>query len=387
LQSGETSSRLEIAQVATRADWREFHRLPYRVYAGDPNWIAPILLERKFHFHPKHNPFFQHAEAAFWLARRDGQAVGRISAQIDSLHLARYRDATGHFGFIEAVDDSEVFASLLGAAETWLKGKGMRRILGPVSFSMWDQPGVLVEGFGTPPSVLMGHARPYFATRIAETGYAPAEDIIAYDYTRDMVLPPALERVLERAQRRGEITLRDMRMDSKHVDDDVALMLDIVNDAWSDNWGFVPMTKAEGADMASMLKLVLKPEDVAIAEYGGEAVAFVMTIPDLNEAARDLDGRLFPLGWIKLLWRVKVKGTRKVRMALMGVRKALQTSPLGAALALAIIKRVRDHHVARGVANGELSWVLDRNKGVKHVIQLTGAKPSKRYRIFEKVLS
>ena len=380
------NSAIEITPVVTPADWRAFHRVPYLVYAGDPNWIAPLLLERKFHFHPKHNPFFQHAQAAFWLARRGGQAVGRITAQIDSLHLERYKDATGHFGFIEAIDDPQVFAALLRTAEGWLRDKGMKRVLGPVSFSMWDQPGVLVEGFDTPPSVLMSHARPWFGPRIAEQGYAQVEDIIAYDYTRDMNFPPAVQTVLERARQRGEITVRNMHMDSKRVDGEVALMLDIVNDAWSDNWGFVAMTDAEAADMATMLKMILKPRDVAIAEYKGEPMAFVMTIPDMNEAARDLNGHLFPFGIFKLLWRLKVTGTRKVRMALMGVRKSLQASPLGAALALAVIKDVRDYHVARGATNGELSWVLDRNEAVKHVVAWAGAKPYKRYRIYGKAL-
>ena len=378
---------IEIVPVTTKADWHEFHHLPYRVYAGDPNWIAPLLLERKFHFSPKHNPFFEHAKAAFWLAKRDGQTVGRISAQIDSLHLERYQDATGHFGFIEAMDDPEVFAALLKTAEDWLKAQGMKRVLGPVSFSMWDQPGALVEGFDTPASVLMAYSRPYFAPRIAQNGYSQIEDLICYDYTRDMNFPPTVLKILDRAQRRGEVTLRNMNMDSKHVDAEVALMLDIVNDAWSDNWGFVPMTKAEAADMATMLKMILKPKDVCIAEYKGEPMAFVMTIPDMNEAARDLNGHLFPFGIFKLLWRMKVKGTKKVRMALMGVRKSIQTTPIGAALALGVIKNVRDYHVARGATNGELSWVLDRNERVKHVVELAGAKPYKRYRIFEKVLS
>ena len=175
--------------MVTPADWREFHRLPYLVYAGDPHWIAPLLLERKFHFQPKHNPFFQHAEVAFWLARQNGRAVGRITAQIDALHLERYGDATGHFGFIEAIDDPQVFAALLRTAEGWLRDKGMKRVLGPVSFAMWDQPGVLIEGFDSPPSVLMSHARPWFGPRIAETGYAQVEDLIAYEYDPRLEFP------------------------------------------------------------------------------------------------------------------------------------------------------------------------------------------------------
>jgi GNAT superfamily N-acetyltransferase len=375
---------VEIAPVVTRAQWRDFHRLPYRVYRDDPNWVAPLLLERKFHFLPKHNPFFEHATATFFLACRDGSPVGRISAQIDRLHLERYSDATGHFGFIEAVDDEGVFAGLLAAAEGWLRERGIRHVLGPVSFSLWDQPGLLVEGFDTPPYVMMGHARPYFAKHIEAAGYRGVEDLIAYRYGPQMAVPLSMRRILDRALRRGDIVVRTIRMDKRHVDEEIALLLDIINDAWSDNWGFVAMTKAEIDDLAGILKLLLRPGDVAIAEYQGKPVAFAAVFPNLNEAARDLDGRLWPLGWAKLLWRLKVRRPRSVRMPMMGVRKALQTKPIGAALALAVIQATRTFVFGHGVVDSELSWILERNEGVRHVIELVGGVPYKRYRIYEK---
>ena len=160
-----------VAPVEGKAMWRAFHLLPHSLYKDDPNFVPPLLLERGIHFDPKHNPFFQHAKAAFWLATRDGVPVGRITAQVDSLHLERYKDATGHFGFIEATDDREVFAALLQTAEAWLKAQGMERCVGPVSFSMWDEPGLLVEGFDRPPAVLMAHALPYYQGHIAALGY------------------------------------------------------------------------------------------------------------------------------------------------------------------------------------------------------------------------
>jgi hypothetical protein len=375
---------VDITPVRTDAQWRDFHHLPFRVYRDDPQWVPPLLLERKLHFTPKHNPFFQHAEAEFFLATRDGKPVGRITAQIDQLHLARYGDATGHFGFIEAIDDAAVFAGLIAKAEQWLGAKGMTRVLGPVSFSMWDQPGLLVEGFETPPSVLMGHALPYFAGHIERAGYRPAEDLIAYRYGPEMAVPDAMRRVLDRALKRGELTVRNIRKDKKHVDDEIALLLDIINDAWSDNWGYVEMTKAEVDDLAGLLKFLLRPGDVAIAEYRGQPAAFAAIFPNLNEAIADLNGRLFPLGWAKLLWRMKVRRTKTARMPLMGVRKALQTSPVGAALALAVIESVRNFNFAHGVVDSELSWVLARNQRVQHVISLVGAKPYKRYRVYEK---
>ncbi len=377
---------VQIVPVTTKAQWRDFHQLPHRIYQGDPNWIPPLLLERKLHFTPKHNPFFEHARAAFWLAYENGEPVGRITAQIDDLHLATHKDSTGHFGFIEAIDDPAVFAALLSTAEKWLRDAGMKRVVGPVSFSMWDLAGLLVEGFDTPPYVMMGHALPYFAQHISAAGYVTAEDLIAYRYTPDMEFPPLALRILERAQKRGELTLRNIRMDKAHFASEVDLMLDILNDAWSDNWGFVPMTKAEIADLAGILKLLLRPGDVAIAEYRGEAAAFSVIFPNLNEAIRDLGGRLAPFGWAKLLWRMKVKRPKTARMPLMGVRKSLQTSPIGAALALSVIRSVREFNFSRGVESSELSWILDRNEAVKHVIAMVGAEPYKRYRIYEKPL-
>jgi hypothetical protein len=379
------NAALRIVPVETQAQWHDFHHLLFKIYAQDPKWVAPLLLERKFHFQAKHNPFFQHAKAAFFLAYRGKEPVGRITAQIDQLHLERYNDATGHFGFLEAVDDAEVFAALIAKAEDWLREQGMTRAIGPVSFSLWDQPGLLVEGFNTPPSVMMGHHLPYYEKHVLAAGYHKAEDLIAYRYGPDA--PTAtLEKLLARAMRSGEITLRNIRMDKAHFDSEIAMMLDIINDAWSDNWGYVPMTKAEIDDMAGILKVLLRPGDVAIAEYQGKPAAFAAIFPNLNEAIRDMNGRLFPFNIFKLLWRMKVSRTRTARMPMMGVRKALQTSPIGAALALSVIKSVRDFNFARGVVDSELSWILARNARVRHVIEMVGGVPYKTYRVYEKPL-
>jgi hypothetical protein len=379
------NAALRIVPVETAAQWHDFHHLLFKIYAHDPQWVAPLLLERKFHFQAKHNPYFQHAKAAFFLAYRGKEPVGRITAQIDRLHLERYNDATGHFGFLEAVDDAEVFAALIAAAEGWLRENGMRRAIGPVSFSLWDQPGLLVDGFDTPPSVMMGHHLPYYEKHIVAAGYRTAEDLIAYRYGPDA--PTAtLEKLLARAMRRGEITLRNIRMDKKYFDSEIAMMLDIINDAWSDNWGYVPMTKAEIDDMAGILKVLLRPGDVAIAEYQGKPAAFAAIFPNLNEAIRDMNGRLFPFNIFKLLWRMKVSRTKTARMPMMGVRKSLQASPIGAALALSVIKSVRDFNFARGVVDSELSWILARNTRVRHVIEMVGGVPYKTYRVYEKPL-
>jgi hypothetical protein len=379
------SSPIQIVAVETPKQWHDFHHLPFKVYADDPQWVPPLLIERKFHFMPKHNPYFKHAKATFFLAYRQGVAVGRITAQIDQLHLDRYQDATGHFGFIEAMDDAEVFAALLGAAENWLRGEGMKRVIGPVSFSLWDQPGLLVDGFDTPPYMMMAHARPYFAGHVTANGYQAAEDLIAYRYGPDAPTD-MLKKLLDRSLRRGEITLRTIRMDKKNFDSEVSMLLDIINDAWSDNWGFVHMTRAEIDDLSGILKLLLRPGDVAIAEYQGKPAAFAAIFPNLNEAIRDMNGRLLPFNWAKLLWRMKVSRPKTARMPMMGVRKSLQASPVGAALALSVIQSVRDFNFSRGVTDSELSWILARNTRVRHVIEMVGGVPYKTYRVYEKPL-
>ena len=380
------SAQLAVLPVQTHRHWRDFHRLPSRIYGNDPNWVQPLRLERKLHFGQNHNPFFKHAKTSFWLAYRNGEPVGRVSAQIDSLHLARFADETGHFGFIEGIDDASVFRALLKEAESWLRNNGLARILGPVSFSMWDQPGLLIEGFDTPPSVMMGHALPYFSRHIEAAGYTRIQDLLAYHYPADTPLPETAERIVARAKRQGDITLRTIRKDRKHFHSELALILDIINDAWADNWGFVAMTQAEAEHLGAVFRFLLQANDVAIAEHKGQAAAFALFIPNLNEAIADLRGRLVPFGWIKLLWRLKMAGTRSVRLPLMGVRKALQNSSVGAALALSVIDATRSFQVARGVKQGELSWVLDQNDRMKHILQILGARAYKRYRIYEKPL-
>jgi hypothetical protein len=378
------SGNIEITPVRSKADWHAFHHLPYGIYAQDPNWVPPLLLERRFHFNPKHNPYFQHAKAEFFLARRDGEPVGRITAQVDRLHQERYRDATGHFGFIEAIDDQAVFDALLKAAGDWLRGEGMKRAIGPVSFSMWDQPGLLVDGFDTPPQVMMNHHLRYYGGRIETNGYAKVEDLIAYSYG-PQTHSDKFEKLMTRAMRGGDITLRNIHMD-KRFRGEVAMLLDIINDAWSDNWGYVPMTKAEIDDLAGILKFLLRPGDVCIAEYKGEPAAFTAIFPNLNEAIRDMKGRLFPFNWIKLIWRMKVVRPKTSRMPMMGVRKSVQTSSIGAAMAVAVIHTAREFNFSRGVTGGELSWILERNSRVRHVIEMVGGVPYKTYRLYEKAI-
>lgn len=377
---------ISLLPAESKSDWRDFHHLPHVVYRDDPNWVPPLFLERKFHFQPGHNAFFKHAKGAFFLARKDGVPVGRITAQIDALHLAQHNDATGHFGFLEAFDDQEVFDALLTAAENWLKTEGMARALGPVSFNMWDEPGLLIEGFETPPNVLMGHHRPYYQHRIAAAGYTKCEDLLAFEYPVKRPFSEQLQRLIATAQKKNSFVFRPARMDKKSFPGEVALIRDIINDAWAENWGFVPMTEAEVEEIATLFKVFLKPDALVIGEYEGEPIGVAMMLPNINECIRDLKGKLFPLGILKMLWRLKVKGVRSGRLALMGVRRRYWNSPVGAIIALMMIQSCQKSSFAANVETCELSWILDSNERIKKVVGMFGATVNKRYRIFEKTL-
>jgi hypothetical protein len=251
---------------------------------------------------------------------------------------------------------------------------------------MWDQPGLLVDGFGTPPSVMMNHHLPYYGPRIEAHGYQKTEDLICYWYEKSAPLDN-MNRLVARGLRDGGVTLRNIRMDKDHFNSEIAMMLDIINDAWSDNWGYVPMTKAEIDDMAGILKVLLRPGDVAIAEYHGKPAAFAAIFPNLNEAARGMKGRLFPFNIFKLLWRLKVARTKTARMPMMGVRKEFQNSSLGGALAMAVIRSVRDFNMDQhDVTGAELSWILARNRRVRHIIEMVGGREYKTYRVYERAI-
>jgi hypothetical protein len=377
------SSELRLQRVENRRALKQFVLLPARLHADDRNWVQPLMFERLEHLNPKRNPWFDHAEVAFWLACRAGRPVGRISAQVDHLHLERHADATGHFGFLEAEDDAEVFAALFEAAEAWLKARGMRRVTGPFSLSINDESGLLVEGFETPPYVMMGHAPRYYGPRVEEQGYRSAKNLIAYII--DVTVPPLrAKRMLDRLGQGAGVSFRPI--DTRRFDEELQIIVDIFNEAWSDNWSFVPMTPAEVRYMGKNLKPIVRPEHVWIGEVEGEPAAMTVALPNLNEAIADLNGRLLPFGWAKLLWRLKIRGTRTGRMVLMGVRKRYHGTPRGAALAIGVVEAIRSWHAAHGAKQAELSWVLEDNRPVRDMIELVGGHAYKTYRVYEKSL-
>jgi hypothetical protein len=375
------SGPLRIQYVAGREALNDFIRLPWPLYKDDPMWVPPLLLERRMHLSPK-NPFFEHAKYRSWIAYRDKKPVGRISAQIDRLHLDRYQNATGFFGMLEAEDHSEIFQTLMNTAETWLRNQGMRRISGPFNLSINQELGLLVEGFGTPPSMMMGHARPYYADRIEENGYRKEKDLLAYIIDSDFKHCAAMKTVTGRAKKR--VHTRSLR--KSRFGEELQIIRDIFNDAWSQNWGFVPFTNREFEHLGKDLKLLVDEELVKIAEVDGEPAAFIVVLPNINEAIQDLNGRLLPFGWLKLLWRLKVKYPITARIPLMGVRSRYHDSLMGAALSFMVIGAVQDHGIKRGIKKVELSWILEDNMGMRNIIESIGGRVYKTYRIYGKEL-
>jgi hypothetical protein len=367
--------------VASRHDIGVFIDVPWRIYIDDPMWVPPLRLERRFHF-SRFNPFFKHGEWQAWIAYRNNQPVGRISAQIDQLHRQRYGPETGHFGLFECIDDLEVAAVLMRAAEEWLAARHTRHVTGPFNLSINQECGVLVDGFDTPPMVMMPHSRRWYGRLLEEQGYRPVKDLLAYWVEVDFKVPRLMSALI--AKFSDQVRLRPLRRDK--FSEEMEILRDIFNDAWSENWGFVPVTKAEFAELGTSLRLLVPDDCIQIAEVDGVPSAFMVALPNLNEIFAELDGSLFPFGWVKLS-RIKSKGAvRTGRIPLMGVRKQFHNTPLGMALAFMVIDAPKKLARAVGVEAVELSWVLEDNKPMRAVLDSLGCREYKRYRIYGKTL-
>ena len=373
-----------ISPVESTADRRAFVDFAWRVYADDPAWIPPLKDEVHGLLTPGRNPWFGHARAQLWLARRDGEVVGRISAQVDDLVQQHMGSGTGQWGMFEALD-GEVAALLIATAEEWLRAQGMTRALGPISLSIWDEPGLEIEGFDEPPTAMMGHHKPEYAGWIEAAGYSKCKDLLTYEVDIRHWNDPMIHRLIAMGERNPRIRIRTI--DKSRFDEEGRLVLNLLNDAWSANWGYVPLTEAEIAYAAKKLKPIIYEDLVRVAEVDGEPVAFMITLPDINELIKDLDGRLFPFGWAKLLWRLRKPRTRRVRVPLMGVARKLHGTRIASQLAFMLIEYTRRDCVTKyGVELGEFGWILEDNKGMLSIAQLPGARVNHRFRIYEKAL-
>ncbi|WP_394835130.1 hypothetical protein LVJ94_52390 [Pendulispora rubella] len=374
---------IEVRQIGEGGNLSDFLNVVDSIYAGDPQYIRPLDMFVKDQLNTKKNPFFEHGEAAFFTAHRHGECVGRISASIDREHLDRYKDDTGFFGFLDTIDDPDVARALIDKAESWLKARGIKRARGPFSLSINEESGCLVKGFDTPPVFLCSHHRPYQGGLIEQAGYAKAKDLFGWKYmVSDMT--PRVKRGHDEIRALPEVTSRMGSL--KDIERDVGIFVDVFNDAWSDNWGFVPFTRNEVRKMAADFKLILQPEITRIVSIDGEPAAVAVTLPNLNEMIPDLRGSLFPFGWAKLLYRLKVQGPRSARLIILGVRRKYRNVRKYAGLSAFLYGELALSGKRIGIEWGELGWTLEDNGAVNAGIKVMGGKNYKTYRIYEKSL-
>jgi hypothetical protein len=378
------SQTITISPVSTKAERRAFVNFAWDVYRDDPAWVPPLKDEVHGLLDPKKNPWFGHGRAALWVALRDGTIVGRISAQVDDLVQEHMQAGLGQWGMFEALD-GEAAAALIATAEDWLRDQGMSAALGPISISIWDEPGLLIEGFDQPPMAMMGHHRPAYRAWIEAAGYSKAKDLLTYDLDIAKDQPTLIKRMVAATEKNPRIRIRNV--DKSNFARDSAIILGLLNDAWSDNWGFVPLTDAEIAYAGKKLKPIIFEDLVRIAELDGEPVAFMLTIPDINEMTADLNGELFPFGFVKLLWRLRKPKVKRIRVPLMGVTKRLHGTRLAGQIAYTLIEYIRRACVENyGVKQGEFGWVLEDNQGMMSIAELPGATINHRYRVYQKAL-
>ena len=379
-----TTAPLTIRPVETKKDKKAFVDFAWDVYRDDPAWVPPLKDEVHGLITPGKNPWFEHAKAQLWLAERGGKVVGRISAQVDELVQEHMGQSTGQWGFLDALDEEAAHA-LLATAEDWLRQQGMKTSLGPISLSIWDEPGLEIEGFEEDPTAMMGHHRPEYRGWIESAGYQKAKDLLTYEVDISHWNDPKIDRLISAGERNPHIRIR--MADKSKFAEEARTILNILNEAWSNNWGYVPLTESEIAYAGKKLKPIIYNELVRIAELDGEPVAFMLTIPDINELMKDLNGELFPFNFIKLLWRLRNPRTRRARVPLMGVVKKLHHSRMASMLAFMMIEYTRREAVKKfGINVGEFGWILEDNKGMLSIAELPGARVNHRYRIFEKAL-
>ena len=374
---------VEIRQHAPGQGISDFISVGRRVFKGDPAWVAPLETDLKERLSPGKNPFWDHAQGAVFIAYRDGQPVGRVTAQVDDEHLRIHRDETGFFGFFDTVDDEEVATRLIESAESWIARRGMKRMLGPFSLSTNEEVGMLIDGFEHPPVIMTPHSRRYQSDLATAAGLSKAKDLLAWRYDVHK-LPARAERAWQQVQDMPEVTLRTV--DRSNMASELRIIMDIFNDAWRDNWGFVPATDAEVRKAAKQFRLIIDEDLAFIAEVHGQPVGMCICLPDLNETIRDIDGKLLPLGFAKMFYRLKVKRPRGARLMLLGIKKELHGVKRYGGLSMAMYVEIAKRGVKKGYRYGELSWTLEDNHPINLGIKAMGAKVYKKFRTYEKAV-
>jgi GNAT superfamily N-acetyltransferase len=372
-------STVAISRVRTRRERRRFIDLPFALYGRDPNWVAPLRSELRAKLDPVRGPFFSHGDAALFIAQRGESVVGRISAQVDHIYnefhsTETQRDRTGFWGFFECDDDPDTSEALFDAAEGWLAEQGCVQMVGPASFTLNDEAGLLVEGFDAPPMVLMSYNPPLYERLVEKAGFSKAQDLYAYRLDANAEPPPDV--VAFGAEAARDYTFRTL--DRSRFADEMRRFLEVYNEAWERNWGFAPMTDQEIREHAKRLKPILDPRLVLVAERDGEPVAVGLTIPDVNEELIRARGRLGPVTAARLLRRARRGTWNSCRVVALGVKRGHRTSGIGAHLYVATLEAAR----RAGYRWGEMSWILESNDAMNRAIIHMGGERYKTYRMY-----
>ncbi len=365
-----------VHRVESRRDLRRFIKLPWRIYAGDPNWVPPLIMDMKARLDRKKHPFFAHAEADYFLAEREGEVVGRIAAVVDRSHNAAHSEKIVFFGFFESDNDPAVAGALLDAAAAWGRERGMDTLRGPVNLSLNDECALLIEGFDSPPAVMMPYNPRYYPDLLTGAGLAKAKDLYAFFLDRGAAAAEKIRPVVERVRASGEFTIR--KIDKRRAVEEARSIAAIYNDGWNQNWGFVPWTDDEMKHMVRDLIRFADPDIILFAEHRGRPVGFACGLPNFNEVLAKMNGRLFPFGWIPfLLGRKKIKG---VRTPVFGLFKSYFHTGLSYLLFADFQQAIKD----KGYEWADISWELEDNDAINRFNASIGGRIYKRYRIYEK---
>ncbi len=376
---------IQVTQHAPGGNLRPFIKAANEVFKGDPNWVRPLDFELKERLSPKKNPFFKRADVVLFTATKNGKIVGRCSAQIDHEHLRVWKDETGFFGFFDTIDDEEVGKALLAAAETWLRERGMKRMRGPLSLYANEEIGILIDGFDSPPVLMMGHSRPYQARICEAAGLTKEKDLFCWRYGRDMVFPARILKAWEQVKSLPEVRLRSV--DTSRMQAETEAIMDIYNDAWTGKWGYVPALPDEVAKVARDLKVILDEDLAFVAEIDGKVAGMCIMLPNVNEAIQDLGGKLLPTGFLKLLYRLKVRHPKSTRLMMLGIKSEYRHVKKYGGLSAAMYVEVAKRGAAKGYEWGELSWTREDDAPINLGIRAMGAKVYKKYRVYEKTIA
>lgn len=373
-----TKGDIELLEVISAADLKKFIMFPFSLYKNDPNWIPPLISERKAFFDRQNNPFYRGARTRLFMARRKGEYVGRIATCVNYRHNEFHQEKTGFFGFFDVIDDYSVAEVLFKVAMITLKAEGMERMMGPANFSTNHEVGMLIEGYDSPPVVMMTYNKPYYNDFAEQFGLKKTKDLVAFKITNDAVFDPRMARVGETIKKQKGLVIRNLKM--RNFRGEVERINAVYNEAWSRNWGFVPLSPEEFRFVARDMKQIVDPDLVFIAEMDGKPIGFCLSLPNINQALKYVNGRLFPTGLLKLLWHTKIKNkVDSLRIITMGIIPEYQKRGIDTLFYLETFRVGVD----KGYRWGELSWILEDNYPMVRAAEYMGAKVYKRYRVYK----